>query len=720
MSSTRLWTMAGTLLLASLSVAGGQEVQAPPTFPRGVELVKVDVVVTDKAGNHVSGLTKEDFTVLDEGQPREIATFQAIQLPPATLAAPVAERARPHLATNAVREAALPGRTYVIVLDNLHLTPLNAQRAKGAVATFLDKGVGDGDRVTLIATGGGPWWTTTLPQGRAELQGLLKSLEARRFPEGGQDRLTDYEAMRIYVDHDTLLANRVQSRLDTFGSGKSRQQSEQMQQQREQTTPGAIDPFIDNKATQAYLTIRTRMRVTLSVLERVMKSLAGTSDRKAVLLVSEGFVFDRSEDGFKGVTEAARRSNASLYFLDTKGLEAAGSFYSAQFGAPIDERDVLSAIADTTRDGDGSDILAQDTGGFSVRSTNDLSPGILRIGSESRNYYLIGFDPPSETPRDGRFRKITVRVRSRNVTVRARKGYYAPRDETTIANGKEKEKEGDPQIQAALDSPYPESAIPLRATAFVTQEGTSGRARTLVAADADVSVATFRSGADLPTASLDLLIVVANRKTGEVNRYDQKVDVARQPKAQGGPTWYSIVRDFDLAPGSYQARIVVRDAQSHRLGTVAYDFEVPPLDQWWISTPVLTDTIQQTPGQQGVLAPVLVARRTFAAGAVLYCRFEVNGAARDKASGLPRVSSGHRLRRIDGTVVSKNDPTPILPTSLGAVARMIGIPLDGVSPGEYELVLTVKDEITGSTKEIVEPLVVEARIAQTRGPTPGR
>ena len=192
--------------------------------------------------------------------------------------------------------------------------------------------------------------------------------------------------MRIYVDHDPLLANRVQSRLDTYGSGKSRQASEAAQQQRETTTPGQIDPFIDNKATQAYITIRTRMRVTLSVLERVMKSLAGTSDRKAVLLVSEGFVFDRSEDGFKAVTEAARRSNASMYFLDTRGLEAAGSFYSAQFGAPIAERDVLSAIADTTQDGDGSDVLAQDTGGFSVRSTNDLTASILRIGTESRNY----------------------------------------------------------------------------------------------------------------------------------------------------------------------------------------------------------------------------------------------------------------------------------------------------------------------------------------------
>jgi VWFA-related protein len=696
--------MAGALVLAVLATPAGarQQAQAPPTFPRGVELVTVDVVVTDKAGNPVVGLTKDDFTVQDDGQPQPISSFQAIHLPPAApMAAGGGRVRRPRLSTN-IAPIGPPGRSHVIIFDNLHLTPGNAQRAKAAVASFIENGVGEGDRVTLIATGGGPWWSTTMPQGRADLLDLLKGLEARKFPENATDRLTDYESMRIYVTHDTALAGRVQERLDRYGTGKSRQASQQMQEERNnQTLPGVIDPYIENLATQTYLKVRTRMRATLAVLERAVNSLAGLSDRKAVLLVSEGFVFDTSEDGFKDVTEAARRANASLYFLDTKGLEVS-PLYSAQFGNPVPERDVMAAIADTAQDGDGAEVLARDTGGFSVRSTNDLSAGVLHIGTDSRNYYLLGFDPPADAPRDGRFRKITVKVRGRGLTVRARKGYYAPRDGAPPPAVHETK---DLQLQEALDAPYPAPDIPLRTTAYVVQESTLGKARVLVASEADVSRASFQEAEGGARASLDVLLVVADRHSGEVQRYDQKIDLQRKPQAGAAAPWYSITREFDLAPGSYQAKLVVRDVVSKRLGTVMYDFEVPVLDSWWVSTPVLTDTLQRSAGQ-GAILPVVLVRRTFAPKGVLYCRFDVSGAQKDKATGLPRVSSGHRLRRVDGTVVSQNEPTAILPTTLGGVTRMIGIPLDGLTPGEYDLMLTIRDELSGKSQELVEPLEI--------------
>src|SRR5258708_12672684 len=89
------------------------------------------------------------------------------------------------------------------------------------------------------------------------------------------------------------------------------------------------------------------MGVTLAGLERVMAPLAESRDRKAVLLVSEGFVFDPSQDGFQRVTEAARRANAALYFIDTRGLEGL-SAYSAEFGAPLAERALMSPLAATS------------------------------------------------------------------------------------------------------------------------------------------------------------------------------------------------------------------------------------------------------------------------------------------------------------------------------------------------------------------------------------
>ncbi len=104
----------------------------------------------------------------------------------------------------------------MLVFDNLHLTPYTGGQAKAAAAAFLEKGVADGDQVTLIATGGGPWWTTTMPEGRADLLEILKGLDARRVPENATERMTDYEAMRIYVYHDTMVARRVQQRFEVL------------------------------------------------------------------------------------------------------------------------------------------------------------------------------------------------------------------------------------------------------------------------------------------------------------------------------------------------------------------------------------------------------------------------------------------------------------------------------------------------------------------------
>ena len=112
-----------------------------------------------------------------------------------------------------------------------------------------------------------------------------------------------------------------------------------------------------------------------------------------MILVSEGFVYDPSNRRLRTVTEAARRANAALYFVDTRGLEALSMQYSAEFGPPMADADRLGAIADIGREGDGAEALASDTGGFSVRNTNDFAAGIVRIARESESYYLLGYVP---------------------------------------------------------------------------------------------------------------------------------------------------------------------------------------------------------------------------------------------------------------------------------------------------------------------------------------
>src|SRR6185436_3888140 len=132
---------------------------------------------------------------------------------------------RPRVSSNTEREVRT-GRSFVIVFDDIHLTPFMAQRAKGAVAEFLRSGVREGDRVTLVATGGGAWWSTRMEAGRDELIALLKRLDGRFIPDLSPERMSDQEAMRIHVYRDQLYEQRVSKRFETYGAS-SRSQSQQ-------------------------------------------------------------------------------------------------------------------------------------------------------------------------------------------------------------------------------------------------------------------------------------------------------------------------------------------------------------------------------------------------------------------------------------------------------------------------------------------------------------
>jgi VWFA-related protein len=672
------------------------EAEPAPRFPSGVDLVTVDVVVTDKKGVPVPNLPREAFTVQEDGAPQAISSFEAVKVPPAASAV---TPERPRVSTNAV-PVARTGRSFVIVFDDVHLAPFQAHRAKAAVSEFLKGGVREGDLVTLIATGGGVWWSTRMEAGRDELITLLKRLDGRLLPQSGPDRMSDYEAMRIHVYHDVQVEQRVSRRFETYGVSSRAGMGDSYN-----PMYADGDPMVRGRASEVYYQAVSRNRITLEVLERSLHALEASKGRKALILVSEGFIYDPNLDEFKRVTQASRRSNVAMYFLDTRGLGGMPSYTSAEFGPAIDTQDIGAAFVENLEASEGAESLAADTGGFSVKNTNDLVGGIKRIADESQNYYLVGYNS-TNTARDGRFRKIQVKVAGKGLRVRARKGYYAP-----LEGGKAADRKPgvDPNIQAALDSPYEQEDVPLRMTSYVMGETLLGKASVVVAADVDVAKFGFEEKDARLHDTLEYLLVVAHRESGEYFRYDQKVEMKLRPETRErlNRTWYGVVKDFELAPGGYQAKIVVRDKNTAKIGTVVHEFEVPELTQFRVSTPVLTDVVQPSEEGQNVPRPLLLARRTFGAGAVLYASFEVHGAAKDKKTGMPVVSAGYVIRRREGGVVTQAPPTLITPTSLGKVSRMIGAPLEA-GPGEYELVLTFNDTIAGKTLEVREPFSVAA------------
>ena len=676
---------------------------APPTFAAEVEQVIVDLVVTDKKGNPIPGVARDDLIVEEDGVAQSVVSFEAVALPDEPAEEPPPP---PRISLNTAVDVER-GRTFVIVFDDMNLSPFRARDAKAAVKSFLETAVREGDYVNLIATSGSAWWTARMEAGRAKLIDTLKRLDGRRIPDNSLERLTDWEAMRIHAFHDPQVTSQVMRRFEKYGVS--------MLAQRDRGNPltGTLaDPFVTARASEVYFDARMRNRVALEVLERALNGLAGARGRKSVILVSGGFIYDPTLDEFKRVNAASRRANAAIYFVNARGLDGLPAEFSAEFGPALPAQDVGYAFASMSRIDDGSEALAADSGGFTVKNTNDLETGINRIAQETQLYYLLGY-VSSNTVRDGAFREIEVKFKNgkgKGLKIRARRGYYAPSADGTLEM---QAREGvDPVIQAALDSPWPEKDIPVRMTHYVGPGVMLGKASVLITVEVDIRGLEFKEEEDRQVGEIEFLLVVAHRETGEFFRYDQSITMRLRPATRDrlNRVWFPILRDFELLPGDHQAKIIVRETGTGRLGSVVHEFDVPPLDGFWVTTPILSDSHQTDENGQPV-NPQPLARREFSQGEQLLCQFEVFGAEKDE-KGMPQVAQGYEVRRSDGSVLTSLPPSVIRPTSLGALSRLFGFKLEGAAPGEYEMVMTFEDQLSGKKLEIRESFEVVDRLPE--------
>ena len=699
-------------LLATGALAQAPDPQAPPSFPAQAELVVVDVVVTGEGGGPLPGLRREAFRVSEDGTPQEVVSFEEVDVADSP-AGGVSPQPMPRLSVNTGLPA-MSSRSFVLVLDEVHMNAVGAHRAKAAAAAFLRFGPREGDTVMLLSTAGGSWWMTRTEEGKDELSEVLKRLKGPYQVNDTPDRITDWEAMRIWEDSDAITLEQVRRRFEAYMTGKQQMAEGTPVRGIDRLTEGksfVSDEEIRGRAQDVYQQAVVRNRTTLSALVRVLDGLGGVRGRKTVILFSEGFIRDpHLLDGYNGVIGAAQRTNTAVYFVDVRGLTAMPLAATAQFGPMLPAEDVSSTMTQELVSSEGADTIANNTGGFPIKNTNDLERGLRKIAQETRRYYLLGYSPSNTRP-DGKWRKIGVQVERPAVEVRARKGYFAPGD------GKKGRDRGlgswRPGLQQALDSPYEFDGIPLRLTHHVFGEKAPGKARALVTAEVDVKRLAFEESGGRSLDTLEFLLVLTHRATGEFQRRDESLELKLSPELRASMerSWLRKSWEFELLPGGYLAKLVVRDKRNGTVGSIAHEFEVSDLRQWHTSTPILSDALEpKTEGQ--ALRPVIPARRSFLAGSTLYYHFEVYGSLPDPASGLPRVSAGFSVRASDGTIVTRGQPALIRAAGEGRLARIGVVPLEGMAAGRYDLVLDVEDQVAGRKLEVTEPFEVE--------PPPGR
>jgi VWFA-related protein len=656
-------------LLPSLWLALAPGPQTTPSFPTEIEVITIDAVVVDREGRPVTGLAREDFRVIEDGKPREIVSFEAYDRGGTT----IDETPPAPVATNA-RGTELRGRAFALLLDDV-FTPLQGSaEVRQAAESFLRNSVGPGDEVTIATTSGNAYWSAGLPDGLEDLLAV-----AARFK--GRDTGGRYGTQEYAQSHQTpeemrygQLEMRRMSELQAYDIVRGRRSGDQPMAQE-------IDQIR-----------RRRMKLTLAAVRRQLDALATVRGRKSLILMSPGFLQDDEPD-IRDTAAASRRANTALYFIDVRGLANQEVFSAANkvVGAPTltgltgeeVERDLVTA---------GTQTLAQDTGGFSVRNVNDFAGAAARVAAESRAYYLLGIHPAEgRGARD--WRKLTVEVTRPGLKVRARRGYSlrdAPPPEED-AKGKSTpptRKTLDPAVAGALDSAHAVSGIPLRAMVYVMEPAPKDTTRVLVAAEFDPQ----DLGGGAKSAKLEFSVNITHRDSGRAFESNERVEVRLGDGAHSG--WRAMAREFMLPAGVASARVVVHDPVTGAVGAVTQRIEVPPAAVFRVSTPILTDTIDKSgPRPQAAVA----VHREFRTDGQLYCQFEVLGASRGPQG--PRISAGLELRAADGTVVRKGELTPIAADPDGRVVRLIGMGLAGMKEGRYDLVLAVRDEVSGQQIE---------------------
>jgi hypothetical protein len=276
----------------------------------------------------------------------------------------------------------------------------------------------------------------------------------------------------------------------------------------------------------------------------------------------------------------------------------------------------------------------------------------------------------------------------------------APKKE---AKGKD-EPEPSPRVKAALDSVHALPGIPLRAMVYVLEPRANGSTHVLVAAELDAQQLALREQGSERVANLEVGITAVHRDTGHGFIHDDDIAMAvRDGEALG---WRGLAREFELTTGVHQARVVVRDLSSGKMGAVTERFEVPFPGELRLSTPILTDRLVPGSDPKARPQPAVAAHRTFRPSGGLYLQYEVFGAARDQKTGQPSVTAGVEIRTPSGRVVREVEPTPITPDSDRRLVRLMGMGLDGLAEGPYVLAITVRDLVADRRIDDVEPFTI--------------
>jgi VWFA-related protein len=520
--------------------------QPSVTFRVEVNYVEIDAVVTDAQGNFVRNLSKDDFEIVEEGKPQDLSVLSLVDIPIERTDAPLfsPKAIEPDVRSNTKE---FNGRVFVLVLDDLQTHFARSVRVRAAAKLFIERYLGANDIAAIVETGSRKDGAQEFTSSRPLLLKAVNNFAGQKIRSATLDKLDDYYMQR-------------------------------------EVNPGAA-PRDLSEAERAF-----KARNTLATLRQVADYLAGVRGRrKAVVYFSEGIDYDMGNpmqnryasevrDEMEAAIAAATRANVSFYGVDPRGLTDLGDEGIDITSVPNDPTLGLgmSSLSDELRRSqDSLRTISDETGGFAAVNRNDFREAFGHIIQDNSGYYLLGYYS-NDTRRDGRYRRVQVRVKRPGLTVRARRGYVAPKGKAPTTTAAATNKQTSASLREALDSPIPISGLGLSVFA-APFKGTAPNASIAITLEVEGRGLTFaaQNGLFADDVEVSVLAVDRDAKIKDGGRDVVQLKLRPQTHDMVSRSGIRISRRLELPPGRYQLRVGVRDGGSGATGSVLYDLDVP-------------------------------------------------------------------------------------------------------------------------------------------------
>lgn len=702
-----------TVLFSSICAVGQSSAPTPqPTPPPAIDndvvkittnLIQVDVMVTDLKGKPVTDLRPEEIEIYENGEKQKITNFsfitsvrERVDKPKEKAKDPTALPEPPKVVrTENVR------RAFALVVDDLSLSFDSAYYTQRALKKFVDEQMQDGDLVAIIRTGAG---IGALQQFTTDKRLLYAAIEKVKWNPSGSGGIGAFAPIESPPD-DTGL-----------------------QEIENDDDPGVMG------AQQELNDFRTRAFATgtLGALRYVINGMGELPGRKSVILFSHGFkLVESSADGtlrgtgtvfdyMKTLVEAANRAAVTFYAIDPRGLQTTGITAEDSTGGMTQDQ-VSAAVASRGREltdtQDGLKYLAKETGGFAVVNYNDISAGLQRV-IEDNSYYLVGYDPDTDTfdAAKRKFNKLDVKVLRKDVRVRYRSGFFnvtdSEKQRDTNAAAAFAQTPAD-RLLKAIVSPFAVSGIDIRLNAlFASDAKTGAYVRSILHVDTAAMKFTDGSNGD-KKLSFDLLAMSYGDNGQVVDHFGKTYTLTLKPNAYKTISEQGLIYYFMFPvkkPGAYQYRVALFDTQGGRIGSASQFIEVPDLKKKRLSLSSIVieslsldewkkiSTADRTAIETDPMADT--ALRRVKTGSILRYGFEIYNAKLDTAK-RPSLSTKIRIFR-DGKMIldGKQSPLDLRGQTNFAFIKSVGAFAIGseMVPGDYILQIITTDELADKKK----------------------